>query len=92
MTELIFHVSGEGWIHDITSMKITKNQDGTFNVRYTIYWDHVQKDYTWFCYERVSKDKVFDLVTEPTFYANNTPYFCHLIDEEKLQKFIDTKE
>ena len=89
MNELIFHVSGEGWIHDITSMKITKNKNGTFNVRFYIYWNHERDEKTWFCYEDVPKDKVFDLVTEPTFYANNTPYYCHVIDEEKLRKFIE---
>ena len=92
MTELIFDVSGEGWIHAITAMKITKNEDGTFNVKFFIYWNHKRHEYTHFCYENVPQNKVFDLVTGPTFYANGTPYYCHVIDEEQLKTFINSTE
>jgi len=85
---LIFQATNEGWIHHITPCIVFKNKDGSFDVKFYIYWNQKEKDYTYFCYENVPQNKVFDLVTGPTFYSNGTPCYCFSIDEEKLSNFI----
>ena len=86
-----FSVTNEGWIHYIEPMKITRNQDNSFNVRFYIAWNHDHDTATEYHYQNVPKDKVFELVTGPTYNHNGEDLYCFSIDEDRLKKFIERK-
>ena len=86
-----FSVTNEGWIHYIQPIEITRNKDNSFDVRFYIAWNQDHDTSTEYHYQNVPKNKVFELVTGPTYYHNGTPYYCFSINHDRLKKFIDKK-